>query len=84
MIHRSNLARSIANSMSAAKRIERDAIRFIMQVQIQEIHRSRILLNAPFSDSTSVFHRSLLLAAAAGGDSKLSAVKRKSISLSQR
>src|ERR1700741_699471 len=36
-IHRSNLARSIANSMSAAKRIERDTIRFIMRVQIQEI-----------------------------------------------
>lgn len=33
-IHRSNFARSIANSMSAAKRIERNAIRFIMQVQI--------------------------------------------------
>jgi hypothetical protein len=28
-IHRSNLARSIANSMSAAKSIERSAIRFI-------------------------------------------------------
>src|ERR1700730_6299057 len=40
MIHRSNLARSIANSMSAAKKIERDAIRFIMQVQVQEIHRT--------------------------------------------
>jgi hypothetical protein len=33
MIHKSNLARSIANSMSAAKRIERDAIRFMIQVQ---------------------------------------------------
>jgi hypothetical protein len=29
-IHKSNLARSIANSMSAAKKIERDAIRFIV------------------------------------------------------
>ena len=28
-IHRSNLARSIANSMSAAKKIERDVIRFV-------------------------------------------------------
>ena len=40
-IHKSNLARSIANSMSAAKKIERDAIRFIMQVQIQEIRRTQ-------------------------------------------
>jgi len=29
MIHRSNLARSMPNSMSAAKRIERDAVRII-------------------------------------------------------
>lgn len=36
-IHKSNLARSIPNSMSAAKRIERDVIRLIMQIQIQEI-----------------------------------------------
>jgi hypothetical protein len=27
--------------MSAAKKIERDAIRFIMHVQIQEIHRTQ-------------------------------------------
>ena len=40
-IHKSNLARSIANSMSAAKRIERDVIRPIIQVQIQEIRRSQ-------------------------------------------
>jgi hypothetical protein len=39
MIHRSNLARSIANSMSAAKRIERDTIRLIMRAQIQQIRR---------------------------------------------
>ena len=32
--------------MRAAKRIERNAIRFIMRVQIQEIHRTGILLNA--------------------------------------
>jgi hypothetical protein len=40
-IHKSNLARSIANSMSAAKRIERDVIRLIMHVQIQEIRRTQ-------------------------------------------
>ena len=40
-IHRSNSARSIANSMSAAKRIERNAIRFIMRVQVQEIRRTQ-------------------------------------------
>jgi hypothetical protein len=40
-IHKSNLVRSIANSMSAAKRIERDVIRLIMQVQIQKIRRTQ-------------------------------------------
>jgi hypothetical protein len=40
-IHKSNLARSIPNSMSAAKRIEREVIRLIMQVQIQEIRRTQ-------------------------------------------
>ena len=40
-IHKSNLVRSIANSMSAAKRIERDVIRLIMQGQIQEICRTQ-------------------------------------------
>jgi len=34
MIHKSNLARSIANSMSAAKRIERNAIRFITTARL--------------------------------------------------
>jgi hypothetical protein len=40
-IQRSNLARSIANSMSWAKKIEREGIRFIMHVQIQEIRHTR-------------------------------------------
>jgi hypothetical protein len=40
-IQRSNLARSIANSMSAAKKIERNAIRFVIPVQIQEIRRTQ-------------------------------------------
>jgi hypothetical protein len=44
-IHRSNFARSIANSMSPAKRIERNAIRFVMRVQVREIHGTGILLN---------------------------------------
>jgi hypothetical protein len=86
-IHKSNFARSITNSMSAAKRIERNTIRFIMRVQVQEIHRTGILLNALvlFRISPMSFHRSLLLAAAGeGSGSKLPAVKRKSISLSHR
>ena len=87
MIHRSNLARSIVNSMSAAKRIERDAIRFIMQVQIQEIHRTRILLNAlvPFP----VSHQCLSPFAIAGSRRRgrrfeITSRQAKSISLSQR
>jgi hypothetical protein len=40
-IHKSNLACSIANSMSAAKRTERDVIRLMMQLRIQEIHRTQ-------------------------------------------
>lgn len=41
MIHKSNLARSIANSIIAANNIERDAIRFIARVQTQEIRRAQ-------------------------------------------
>ena len=67
--------------------IERNAIRFVMRVQVREIHGTGILLNVscPFPHFASVFHRSLLRAAAAdGSDSKLLAIKRKSISLRQR
>jgi hypothetical protein len=62
-IHRSNLARSTANSMSAAKRIERKAIRFITRVQAQGIHGTGILANAL---AFSAFRRCLSSFAIAG------------------
>jgi hypothetical protein len=66
-------------------RIERNAIRLIMPVQVQDPSTGILLNTLSFPCFASVFHRSPLLAAAAeGSDSKLPAVKRKSISLSQR
>jgi hypothetical protein len=64
-IHRSNLVRSIANSMSAAKKIERDAIRFRTHVQIHDIRRTQPEF------SLNIFILPLLLPASAKGLVKL-------------